>query len=98
CKRKFPLLESRIVHNNAFHFEIDEDVDCIFLFNPFDEYVMESVNENLQKSLDKKDRKLTIIYLNSLHKKIFLTNGFKEIYHTENLTYLQASILEYDSK
>ena len=96
CQQNLPEVEMQIIHQDAFYFEIDEDVDCIFLFNPFDEFVMEAVHENIQKSLDKKDRKMTILYLNSLHKNIFLSGGFEEIYHTENLIYLQACILCYN--
>ena len=46
-KQKFPALEYKIINNDAFYFEIPDDVDCIFFFNPFDEIIMSGVVKNL---------------------------------------------------
>jgi len=40
----------RIYNNDAFYFEIAEDVDCIFMFNPFDEVIMSGVVINIMNS------------------------------------------------
>ena len=50
-----------------FYFEIPDDVDCIFFFNPFDEVIMSAVVENILESLYKNHpRKIIIAYANPL--------------------------------
>ena len=50
-KLQIPKLHYKIYTNDAFYFEIPTDVDCIFLFNPFDEIIMSGVVENIIVSL-----------------------------------------------
>ena len=92
-KTQFPGLDHKIINNDAFYFSIPGDADCIFLFNPFDEVIMSGVINNIEESLEKDPRKLTIIYLNPLHKNLFITEGYTEIFHTKKMKYLEASIL-----
>lgn len=93
-KKQFPILEYQVINNDAFYYEIPASVDCIFLFNPFDEMIMSAVIENIEISLQESPRDLFIIYLNPLHKKQFTNNGFEEIFYTNKLTYLEGSILK----
>ena len=97
-KKKFPSLSYRVINNDAFYYEIPADIDCIFLFNPFDEIIMHGVIENIDASLEEFPRDLYIIYLNPLHKKQFIKNGYKEIFYTKRLKYLEGSVLRKDSK
>ena len=92
-KEQFPALNYKIINNDAFYFEIPEDADCIFLFNPFDSFIMRSVVDNIMESMEIQTRKMTIIYLNPLHKHLFTDEGFKEIFHMKKKNYLEASIL-----
>ncbi len=94
-KQQLPALQYKIYNNDAFYFDIPTDVDCIFLFNPFDEIIMSGVVENIINSLKENFRELSIVYVNPLHKELFLEQGFVEIYHTKKLKYLEASILEF---
>jgi SAM-dependent methyltransferase len=91
-KQVIPGLEYTVISNDAFYFDIPDDADCIFMFNPFDETIMSSVINNINKSLKKNPRKITIIYLNPLQKHLFLKNDFKETFHTKNLHYLEGAI------
>jgi 16S rRNA G966 N2-methylase RsmD len=93
-KQKIPALQYKVVNNDAFYFEIPADVDCIFFFNPFDEIIMSGVVNNIFTSLKTNPRKLTIIYVNPLHKELFLKAGFKETWYSKKMKYLEASILE----
>lgn len=92
--QKIPSLKYKIINNDAFYFKIPDDVDYIFLFNPFDEIIMSGVANNIFKSLQNNPRKLTVIYVNPLHKNIFLKAGYKETWYTKKMKYLEASILE----
>lgn len=92
-KQIIPVLEYKVINNDAFYFEIPDDVDCIFFFNPFDEIIMRAVANNIFKSLKKKPRSLQIIYVNPLHKEVFIKAGFKEIWYSKKMKYIEAVIL-----
>ncbi len=93
-KQKIPALEYKVINNDAFYFEIPEDVDCIFFFNPFDEIIMSAVVNNICTSLQNNPRKISIIYVNPLHKELFLKAGFTESWYSKKMKYIEAVILE----
>lgn len=93
-KQKIPALEYKIINNDAFYFEIPDDVDCIFFFNPFDEIIMSGVVNNILKGLQNNPRKISIIYVNPLHKDLFLKAGYNETWYSKKMKYLEVSILE----
>ncbi|MEP7166238.1 MAG: class I SAM-dependent methyltransferase [Ferruginibacter sp.] len=93
-KKQFPSLSYKVINNDAFYYDIPRDVDCIFLFNPFDEMIMSGVIENIETSLEEFPRDIYILYLNPLHKKQFIENGYVEIFYTKKLKYLEGSILK----
>ncbi len=88
----FRDLNFKIYNNDAFYFEIAEDVDCIFMFNPFDDLIMSGVLENIEISLEEHPRKMTIIYFNPLQKHLLLELGYKIIYQQKKLQYLEAAV------
>lgn len=92
-KQQLPAIDFFISVEDAAGTIIPPDVDCIFLFNPFDETVMKKVVHNIKQSLDKHPRALNIIYANPLYKKLFTSNGFSETFHLKKLTYFEISIL-----
>lgn len=93
-KQRIPSIKYNIVNNDAFYFEIPTSVDCIFMFNPFDEIIMSGVINNIELSLKKNPRNLSVVYMNPLHKKLFIDTGYNEIFHRRKLKYLEACILE----
>lgn len=93
-KSKMSNVEATCQLQNAYYYEIPNDVDVIFLFNPFDELVMDAVVDNILNSLEENKRKIKIIYLNPMEKQCFLNSGFKQTFHFEKLKYLEAIILE----
>ena len=92
-KLQFTALEYKVLNNDAFYFEIPDDADCIFMFNPFDEVIMSGVIENIEMSLERFPRKITIVYANPLQKHLFLEHGYQQIFHRKKLTYLEAIVL-----
>jgi SAM-dependent methyltransferase len=92
-RQKIPGLDFKVINNDAFYFIIPNDVDCIFLFNPFDEVIMSGVIENILTSLLKSPRNMYIIYINPIHKDIFTAAGFRQKYHIQKMKYLEAVIL-----
>ena len=92
-KNKFPLLEFSIINKDAATVEIPADVDCIFFFNPFDKVIMNIVTKNIRESYNRNPRPLYIVYLNPLYKNELLQAGFKEIFYTCRMKYMEAVIL-----
>lgn len=90
---KIPSLQYKVINNDAFYFDIPDDADCIFLFNPFDEIIMSAVVKNIRKSLQRNNRTVKIIYVNPLYKTYFLKAGFAETWHSKKLKYIEAVIL-----
>ncbi len=92
CKQKYLSTEFTIYNNDAFYFDIDDDVDCIFMFNPFDETIMGGVMENIETSLDSNPRVMKIIYINPIEKHVLLDWGYEEIFHSKKMKYLEGSV------
>jgi SAM-dependent methyltransferase len=92
-RQRIPAFEFSVINNDAFYYEVPPDVDCIFMFNPFDEIIMSGVVENIRESLQQYPRNISIVYVNPLHKKLLLKAGFKEIFYSKKMKYLEVTIL-----
>lgn len=92
-KQRIPGMDFSVIHNDAFYFEIPADADCIFFFNPFDETIMSGVVENILESLQTHPRRISIIYVNPLHKEYFIHAGFTETWYSKKMRYLEVSVL-----
>jgi SAM-dependent methyltransferase len=88
-----PDLAVEIIQEDAFDFAIPPDVDCVFLFNPFDGVIMHAVVENILQSLRLHPRRLLVIYVNPQHGKLFLQAGFTQLYHIQRREYLEAVVM-----
>jgi SAM-dependent methyltransferase len=93
-KQKFPSATFNIINEDAFDFEIPDDVTTIFLFNPFDKVITYGVLQNIMNSYKRNPRTIRVLYANPQYKSIFFDEGFVEIYRIKKLEYLEASILE----
>ncbi len=93
-KKLVPQIHFKIVHNDAFYYDIPDDADCIFLFNPFDEVIMSGVVNNIMESINRKPRVISVIYFNPLHKELFTKEKFTQVYHARKLQYLEGVILK----
>jgi SAM-dependent methyltransferase len=93
-KQKMPGLQYQVINNDAYYYEIPNDADCIFLFNPFDDFILNAVAENILESFEISPRTITLIYVNPVYKQELTNVGFKQIYHTQRMKYLEAVIME----
>ena len=82
----------KLYNNDAFYFEIESNVDCIFMFNPFDDTIMSAVLHNIGTSLHAHPRDMTIIYINPLQQHLFIEHGYEQVYHSKKMHYLEGSI------
>lgn len=89
----FPDNVFNIICADAAYYQIEKDQNCFFFFNPFDEVVLLRVVKNILSSLKENPRKIYVVYLNPLHKEIFLSAGFEEKYSLRKMEFLEFSIL-----
>jgi len=92
-KENIASAEFTVIHCDASSYIIPSDVDCIFLFNPFDEFMMNKVVDHIIQSINNHPRKIDIIYVNPLYKELFIKKAFTEIFYSKRLQYLELSIL-----
>lgn len=92
-KPLFPSVDFKIICDDAVNYSIKNEDTVFFFFNPFDEVVMLQVVKNILASLKKNPRKIYIVYVNPLHKEIFLSPGFEEEYYFKKMEYLEFVIL-----
>ena len=89
----FPGTDFAIICADAASYKIENYQNCFFFFNPFDEVVLLKVVKNILSSLKDFARKIFIIYVNPIHKEIFLSAGFEEEYFFKKMEYLEFCIL-----
>ncbi|GAC1596223.1 MAG: hypothetical protein NVS3B19_18770 [Ginsengibacter sp.] len=94
---KFPDTIFQIIQEDASKFQINNETGVFLFFNPFDEIIMLKVVKNIMQSINEFEREVFVAYINPVHKEVFLSAGFVEVYHHEKLEYIECSILMYSS-
>lgn len=61
-----------IINADAREYKEIDSFDLFFMFNPFPEKAMSEVAKRIKESLDRKNRKIYIIYINSICEKTLL--------------------------
>ncbi len=79
---------------DARNFEIAPSISVIFMFNPFDDLVMQDFLKQVSKTLYHKPRKIKILYANPVCRKQLLNVGFSEVFNFKKLQYLEGSVFE----
>jgi len=69
----------RIVEGDAVEYEIQDDDNCFFMFNPFAAAVMTKIIHNITRSVARKDRQVFIIYNNPLCCDVIEQQGFSPL-------------------
>jgi SAM-dependent methyltransferase len=81
-----------------FHFEdatkyqIQNDANVFYFFNPFGEDILQKVIDNIKESVKQHPRKVHCIYLNPKYKAVFDKNGFEVFFTEKNKRYLEGII------
>jgi SAM-dependent methyltransferase len=95
---KFPGKSFNVIHADAVDYEIEKDTNVFFFFNPFNHIVMLAVVKNILRSLKINPREVFAVYINPVHKEIFLSAGFEQIFYLQKLKYAEASIFMLDAR
>jgi len=90
--KKCSGIKYEIKVQDAMYFEIEDDTECIFLFNPFDDVIMRGVIENIEISLESKPRRMIIVYMNPVHGDMFEDGGYNEICYKNILGHIDGKI------
>lgn len=64
-----------MIEGDVTDYEIEDEQNVFFFFNPFDDVVLEAVVKNLERSLRRKPREIAIVYYNPVHSHV-LDNHF----------------------
>lgn len=65
-RNKFPNTEFILEEGDALEYQIPEEVDVIYLFNPFDADAIRSLIKQLKPAF-KRDKKMHLVYLHPVH-------------------------------
>ena len=65
-----------IINIDAAKYQIGYDENVFFMYNPFDEFIMKKVLNNIMDSIEENKREVLVIYVNPVHRH-FLENIIK---------------------
>ena len=97
AKKKFKSASFEVINKDASFYKIPDDITTFFFANPFDEAIMRRVVDNIQASWLLNPRNIRIVYLGPVYKKLFLEQGYKEVFqigHIRKRRSINAVILE----
>lgn len=92
-QNQFKTTESSLHWADVVDYDIPNDVTCVFLFNPFEQNIVESVVRKLLESRRKSNTLLYVLYASPQHAESFLHNGFTRIYQVKKAGFIEAQIL-----
>ena len=90
---KFPGINIIIECEDARYYIIPDRVSVIFLFNPFDDLIMQDFIKQVADTLKRNPRRIKILYANPQCKKQWLDAGFEEIDTFKKMKFLEGSVL-----
>jgi SAM-dependent methyltransferase len=93
-KDLFPDLNYELSWADVSGLAIDKDVSTIFLFNPFNQKVMELVIEKINDSLKKHPRPIYVLYASPQYIELFYQQGFDVLFRVKKFNYLEGVILK----
>jgi 16S rRNA G966 N2-methylase RsmD len=65
-----------VINSDVINYNMRDDEDVFYMFNPFDEYVLKQMMKNISESILRQNRKIWIIYRNAIYKDIIDTNKY----------------------
>lgn len=77
---------------DATKYQIPNNAQVFYFFNPFGEEIMQQVIHHIKESVKLNPRKIYCIYLNPKYKAVFEKNGFDVFYTKKNKRYLEGII------
>lgn len=91
-KKKNQLSSIDFLFEDATQYQIPQNAQVFYFFNPFGENIMQKVINKIRESIKLNPRKIYCIYLNPKYKAVFEKNGFEVFYTMKNKRYLEGII------
>ena len=96
-KKKNPESSINFLFEDATRYQIPNDAQVFYFFNPFGEEIMQQVIHHIKESVKINPRKIYCIYLNPKYKATFEKNGFEVFYIKKNKKYLEGIVYTINS-
>lgn len=93
-KELHPSLEYNLFWKDVEGLEIEQQVRTIFLFNPFDERLMQTVIQKINESLRLSPRTIYIMYASPRHEDLFFADKYDVVFRIKKFNYLEGVILK----
>lgn len=84
----------QVINEDAANYQYEENDNIFFLYNPFDEVILEKVLKNITASLKRKNRKIWMIYANAQHSE--LIEEKMKIINTHDLIFFEFDFIVYE--
>jgi tRNA1(Val) A37 N6-methylase TrmN6 len=91
---RLKITNATIFHCDATEFRSLDDYTFLYMFDPFSRSVMKQVLANVRESLERKPRRVTLVYKHPADHELVLKAGFKkvkEFLHAAHPFYVYAS-------
>ena len=90
---RYEYIHINVSCEDAREYTIPETVGVIFLFNPFDETIMDAFIAKVKESLERKQRPVKILYANPQCKQLWIDAGFQETDSFVKMDILKGCVL-----
>jgi len=90
---RYQNIRIQVSCQDARAYTIPDAVGVIFLFNPFDDVIMEDFINQVKESLNRRRRPLKILYANPQCKQQWLDAGFEETDSFVKMNFLKGCVL-----
>ncbi|MBW8684192.1 methyltransferase domain-containing protein [Chitinophaga rhizophila] len=90
---RYKNIRISVACQDARKYTVPETVGVIFLFNPFDEVIMEDFINKVKESIDRKQRPVKVLYANPQCKQLWIDAGFRETDSFVKMDILKGSVL-----
>lgn len=91
-QHRYPRTQFEVVHADATTYNIPNNANVLFFFNPFGALVMQQVINNIKQSIQHYPRLVYVVYVNPIFGHLFETAQFKACYQLRSKNYLEATI------
>jgi SAM-dependent methyltransferase len=68
-------VDFEVLHGDASEYQVRDDEDVFFLFNPFDDYILRRVMENISRSFEATPRPMLLLYRNPVYEACVTDNS-----------------------
>ena len=92
-KAQFRDTTFTIYCKDILNYTIDKSDKVFFLYNPFNNEIMEKLLEKIDRSVKEHSRTIYFIYANPQQKEVLLQKGYTEVFSIKKLRLLEGVIL-----